>query len=689
MQLTTIIAIGIFLPMLVLVFISGLKFKELSERAAKSEAISAAQQYANEIQDNLNQVFASINNYANTYESLLKLDGSKGFTVAEIHEIQKEFLVTNEMGISVYVILMPGNIIDTSETQLNEKLTLLANDRVNVVLATYESWDYHFKSNVEDTLKKGGGYMLLPPYIESSIGNKSMLVITYGHAIEANGKFKGLVGIDISIDWIQEFISKINLFNNKAHISIISSTGIINADNKNDTLVGKNIKDVLKSYPQESAKLMASSISDIKNNGDYIFYVPIKFNKLESSWHIRISVPESEILKTANKELLVRIIIIGLITLFAIILSYFYLNKLSNRISKLAGYAKLVAKGKLNIEFESSGKDEITELSSSLQAIVTRFSNIIKGLKNSLTELKISTDDLSKTSVRLHEGATVQASSTEEVSASMEEMSANIDQNTENAKIADAIAKKSSKEIEISSKNVKNTATSMGEIAKKITIINDIAFQVNILALNAAVEAARAGIHGKGFGVVAAEVGKLADRSKLAAYEIEQLTNNSVTIAKQSGTTLSKIVPEIQRTAILVQDITNASIEQKAGTDQINSAIQQLNDVTQQNASSAEQLASHVESLSILTDKLNKLISFFKIEEESKEEVKHKREGIISKNKLIIKDLKKNNLTYEKDEVEPELNLNKSIPKEKKVEDKGFNLNLGNEQFLDDGFEKF
>ena len=304
-------------------------------------------------------------------------------------------------------------------------------------------------------------------------------------------------------------------------------------------------------------------------------------------------------------------------------------------------------------------------------------------------ELKISTNDLSKTSIRLHEGATVQASSTEEVSASMEEMSANIDQNTENAKIADAIAKKSSKEIEISSKNVKNTASSMGEIAKKITIINDIAFQVNILALNAAVEAARAGIHGRGFGVVAAEVGKLADRSKLAAYEIEQLTNNSVTIAKQSGATLSKIVPEIQRTAILVQDITNASIEQKAGTDQINSAIQQLNDVTQQNASSAEQLASHVESLSILTDKLNKLISFFKIEDTSEEEVKLKREGVISNNKLLIKELKKEIKTQEIEEVQPEFKSKKSIPRDKKVEDKGFNLNLGDEKFLDDGFEKF
>jgi methyl-accepting chemotaxis protein len=298
----------------------------------------------------------------------------------------------------------------------------------------------------------------------------------------------------------------------------------------------------------------------------------------------------------------------------------------------------------------------------------------------------------------------------------MEQMSANIEQNVENAKNADKIAKKSAFEIEYSSNEVKTTAKSMDEIAKKTSIIGDIAFQVNILALNAAVEAARAGVHGKGFGVVANEVGKLADRSKLAALEIDQLTNKSFITAKASGLSLEKIVPEIKKTADLVQDITKASIEQQSGTEQINNAIQQLNNVTQQNAASAEHLATNVETLTMLADKLNKLIAFFKIEEKSRKLKGEKNEPFIefsseTKQKGVsekelssdyAQNLSDESMDSEKKEIDNEkLEKNDSTftqsnkeykePQDKliKRKPKGYDLDLGLDEFPDDGFEKF
>jgi methyl-accepting chemotaxis protein len=228
----------------------------------------------------------------------------------------------------------------------------------------------------------------------------------------------------------------------------------------------------------------------------------------------------------------------------------------------------------------------------------------------------------------------------------------------------------------------------MGEIARKINAINDIAFQINILALNAAVEAARAGIYGKGFGVVADEVGKLADRSKLAALEIDQLTARSYIVAKESGISLEKIAPEIQKTAVLVQDIVNASIEQNAGSDQINSAIQQLNNVTQQNASSAEQLASSVENLHLLAEKLNKLIAFFKIGKNEIEKSKEKKqiEKLEKyKEEMAVERGKKNKITIDKDAEISEEKINGP----QNLSDKGYNLDLRNEKSFDDGFEKF
>jgi len=131
--------------------------------------------------------------------------------------------------------------------------------------------------------------------------------------------------------------------------------------------------------------------------------------------------------------------------------------------------------------------------------------------------------------------------------------------------------------------------------------------------LNAAIEAARAGEHGKGFAVVAAEVRKLAERSGVAAAEISELSSTTVGVAEKAGGMLEELVPDIQKTATLIQDIAAASNEQNAGVDQINAAIQQLDRVIQQNASSSEEVASTSEALSQEGARLQQVISFFNL----------------------------------------------------------------------------
>ena len=132
--------------------------------------------------------------------------------------------------------------------------------------------------------------------------------------------------------------------------------------------------------------------------------------------------------------------------------------------------------------------------------------------------------------------------------------------------------------------------------------------------LNAAIEAARAGEHGKGFAVVASEVRKLAERSQKAAAEISQLSSVSVEVAETAGEMLTKMLPDIQKTADLVQEISAASKEQDSGAAQINKAIQQLDQVIQQNAGSSEEMSSTAEELSSQAEQLQSIISFFKID---------------------------------------------------------------------------
>ena len=239
---------------------------------------------------------------------------------------------------------------------------------------------------------------------------------------------------------------------------------------------------------------------------------------------------------------------------------------------------------------------------------LTRTVSDIRGIAG---EVAAASQSISTASIQVSKGASAQAAAAEEASSSMEEMVSNIKQNADNAQQTDKIANKSAKDAQESGKSVLEAVSAMKEIANKISIIEEIARQTNLLALNAAIEAARAGEHGKGFAVVAAEVRKLAERSQKAAAEINQLSSTTLRVSEKSGEMLDKLVPDIQRTAELVQEISAASKEQDTGAEQINKALQQLEKVIQQNASASEEMASTTEELTGQSDQLVSALGFF------------------------------------------------------------------------------
>ena len=245
-----------------------------------------------------------------------------------------------------------------------------------------------------------------------------------------------------------------------------------------------------------------------------------------------------------------------------------------------------------------------------LGALVTRsITGSLANVRTIADNVTAASQELSSTAQQVSQGASEQAAAVEESTASVEEMSATIRQNRENAQQTEQIAMQAAKDTDESGKAVTQTVGAMKQIADKISIIGEIARQTNLLALNAAIEAARAGEHGKGFAVVAAEVRKLAERSQRAAAEIGELSSSSVAVADKAGTMLAKIMPDIQKTATLVQEIAAASVEQNVGIDQISQGMQQLDTVVQQNSSASEEMAATAEELSAQADELQGVIA--------------------------------------------------------------------------------
>ncbi|MFO8042012.1 MAG: methyl-accepting chemotaxis protein [Alkalispirochaeta sp.] len=300
--------------------------------------------------------------------------------------------------------------------------------------------------------------------------------------------------------------------------------------------------------------------------------------------------------------------------LLAIVIAIIITRAITTALAKGVEFATELSNGNLQAKLDVEQKDEIGDLANALRSMAERLRDIVSDIRGATDNVASGSQQLSQSAQQMSEGATEQAASAEEVSSSMEEMSSNIRQNADNALQTDKISQKSSTDAEEGGQAVRETVSAMKEIAEKISIIEEIARNTNLLALNAAIEAARAGEAGKGFAVVASEVRKLAERSQTAAGEISELSGRSVAVAERAGEMLEKIVPDIKRTAELVQEISAASNEQNSGAEQINSAIVQLDTVIQRNASASEEMASMSEELSGQAEQLQQSVSFFKMD---------------------------------------------------------------------------
>ncbi len=291
----------------------------------------------------------------------------------------------------------------------------------------------------------------------------------------------------------------------------------------------------------------------------------------------------------------------------------FVLRSITRPLREAVEISDSLANGDLTVTIVSRSRDEVGRLTESMSNMLTALRGVVGEVTTAAEQVTSGSEELASSAIELSQGATEQASAVEQVSAAMEQMTASIGQNADNARTTNQMTNQAAVDTESGGQAVVKTVGAMKQIAEKISIIEDIARQTNLLALNAAIEAARAGEHGKGFAVVAAEVRKLAERSGSSASEISELSTTSVEVAEEAGELLARIVPDIQKTAELVQEISTATNEQNEGGSQVNAAIQDMDKVIQQNAAASEEVASTAEELSAQAVLLQKTIRFFKL----------------------------------------------------------------------------
>lgn len=429
-------------------------------------------------------------------------------------------------------------------------------------------------------------------------------------------------------------------------------------------------------------------IKDYNDNWVLSAYAPIDLK--DTKWVLIAEIDEAEVKEPINK-LIISVILAGLVIAVLIgFAAYFTAGSIAKPLVNGVEFAKQIASGHLDAKIDVEQEDEVGILAGALRNMAASLREIVNDIKRAADNVAAGSQEMSASAEEMSQGASEQAASAEEASSSMEQMAANIRQNADNAAQTEKIAINSAENAKEGGDAVQQTVVAMKDIAEKISIIEEIARQTDLLALNAAIEAARAGDHGKGFAVVASEVRKLAERSKTAAGEISKLSVSSVDIAEKAGNMLQLILPDVQRTADLVQEINAASNEQNTGSDQINRAIQQLDQVIQQNATVSEEMASTSEELAGQAEMLQTTIAFFKLNGSSDHQVSYtSKSGITSqafKQRQVAHLKGGNGGNPLQSEAKPAQSETKVAPNKDGVQ---LYLSSKDEELLDAGYEKY
>jgi len=638
-------------------------------QAAEQYAVALAKQHANQIQTMLEVPLNAARTLAQTLSGIKSEEMWLDLGRDEVSGLLRTLLEKNQDFLGTYTCWEPDAFDGMDNGYKNHK----GHDTTGRFATRWRrdaSGEHHLEALT--SYKKGDFYILpkktkeeylSPPHAQAAYGTEQ-LVISLNAPIRDEKQFYGIVGIDIRTDLFQEIADNVeDFYSGKARIYVISNDGILVAATNAPDAAGSPVRKLRKDWKKlyDSKVQNGQQFREIED-GFLTVFTPVSAGGVAGQWSVNIMIPMDQITSDADiqmRQVFYDMLKMAGVSAFFFVAALFLFHRIIGKsvtqpLCQAVQISNQLAQGNLTQQIRVEKEDEIGQLLTAMQKTVRKLRSVARQVKGGADQVKLTADNVrtfadrvsviskntSTNSEVMSQGASEQAAAAEQVSSSTEEMGANIRQNAENAWQTERIAMESSDKAMKGRIAVKDLVSAMGKIAGKISVIEDIARQTNMLALNAAIEAARAGEHGKGFAVVASEVRKLAEHTQSAAAEISTMAASSVDVAANAGVMLDEIVPAIQKTAKLVQEISSSSSEQDTGTHQINKAIQQLEQVAQQNAAASESLAgtaeqmastantmlTNSEHMSLQAASLQKVISFFRTDDGplEKQDAKHR-----------------------------------------------------------------